>query len=65
MMLKKCSSALQCAVVFLATAGRGEEAGLVVHYDFDEGSGTTTRDRSGRGNDGAIHGARYVKLGKG
>ena len=39
--------------------------GLVAHYPFDEGSGTTVRDVSGNGNHGVLHGARYVAVEKG
>lgn len=34
--------------------------GLVAYWDFDEGSGTIAKDKSGNGNDGTIHGATYV-----
>ena len=37
------------------------KTGLVVCYDFDEGSGTVLKDKSGKGNDGKINGAKYVK----
>ncbi len=47
---------------FLSSAG---DEGLVAHYSFDEGSGPIARDASGRGNDGRIHGARFVKRGRG
>lgn len=33
--------------------------GLVAHYPFDEGSGTTAGDASGNGNDGTIDGASF------
>jgi len=42
-----------------------EERGLVLHYTFDEGSGQVLRDKSGKGNDGKIYGAKRVKSGKG
>ena len=42
-----------------------DEQGLVAHYVFDEGSGTTLKDRSGNGNDGTIHGAEWTRLGEG
>jgi hypothetical protein len=35
--------------------------GLVGHWEFDEGEGTTARDSSGRGNHGKIVGAMWVK----
>lgn len=34
--------------------------GLVAHWRFDEGSGTTASDNSGNGNTGTIHGATWV-----
>ena len=37
------------------------KTGLVASYDFDEGSGTVLKDISGKGNDGKIQGAKYVK----
>lgn len=42
-----------------------EGSDLVAHYTFDEGSGPTLRDQSGNGNDGVIHGAQWVRCGKG
>lgn len=33
---------------------------LVLHLDFNEGSGTTVRDQSSNGNDGTITGATYT-----
>lgn len=41
------------------------QPGLVAHYSFDEGEGSTLRDGSGHGNHGRIHGARYVRRGRG
>ena len=38
---------------------------LVLWYTFDEGAGRVVKDRSGRGHDGAIHGAKFAKLGDG
>ncbi|MFH1604337.1 MAG: LamG domain-containing protein, partial [Pseudomonadota bacterium] len=39
-----------------------QESSLVVHYSFDEGSGSVVRDSSGHGNNGVIHGdAKWVK----
>lgn len=48
-------------VLLLATAVMSEE-GLVVHYPFDEGSGTVVRDAGPHGLDGTIHGATYRAL---
>ena len=39
------------------------ETGLVAHYTFDEGSGSTVQDQSGNGNNGTIYGATYVPHG--
>ncbi|HCN06945.1 MAG TPA: hypothetical protein DIT01_03355, partial [Lentisphaeria bacterium] len=41
------------------------EETLVLRYAFDEGKGDVVKDKSGKGNDGQIHGARFVKLGDG
>ena len=38
-----------------------EEAGLVAHFTFQEGEGQILKDHSGNGNDGQIHGAKWVK----
>ena len=38
---------------------------LVAHWDFDEGKGDVLHDRSGNENHGKIHGAKWVKSGKG
>ena len=43
----------------LAAAAQ-REAGLVLHYDFNEGSGTVARDKSGRGLDGGILNGKYI-----
>ena len=37
----------------------------VAQWDLDEGKGDTVRDASGNGNDGKVHGAKWVKLPKG
>jgi len=37
------------------------EKGLVLQYDFDEGSGKAAHDGSGHANDGSIHGAVWAK----
>ncbi|MEW6359462.1 MAG: LamG domain-containing protein [Planctomycetota bacterium] len=41
------------------------DEGLVAHYTFDEGSGAVVKDLSGKGHDGAIKGAEYVKSPRG
>ena len=38
-----------------------EEKGLVGYWRFDEGKGNAAKDLSGKGNDGKIHGAQWVK----
>jgi hypothetical protein len=43
----------------------GPQGGLVARYDCDEGSGELLLDRSGCGHHGRLHGARYVRCGKG
>ena len=43
----------------------GAQPGLVAHYRFDEGEGTIAKDGSGRGHEGVIHGAGYVRHGDG
>ena len=50
--LDGCSS--QCLLTFDLTAG------LVAHWDFEEGSGTQAFDVTGGGSDGLIHDATYV-----
>ena len=39
-------------------------SGLVAAYAFDEGSGTTVADASGKRNNGTIANARWIKDGK-
>ncbi len=39
-------------------------SGLVAAYGFDEGSGASVSDRSGRGNDGVISGATWSTAGR-
>jgi len=36
--------------------------GLVLWLSLEEGSGTTAHDESGNGNDGTIHGARWIEV---
>ena len=47
------------------TAWAQVEKGLVAHWDFDEGKGDVLHDRSGNKNHGKIHGAKWIKSGKG
>ena len=58
-------TALLVAVALCGAACAAEEKGLVAHYDFNEGSGETARDRSPNRNNGKIYGAQYVKCGDG
>jgi VCBS repeat-containing protein len=46
------------------TVSNGAVPGLVAAYNFNEGSGTTLTDRSGRGHTGAISGAAWSTQGK-
>ena len=48
-----------------ASSAMPTQQGLVAHYPFDEGSGAVVRDASGNGHDGAVHGAKYIKLQEG
>ena len=48
-----------------AAAAAEKEAGLLLHYDLDEGSGVVARDKSGNGLDGKVIGAEYVRGGDG
>ena len=41
------------------------QSGLVADYTFSQGAGGTLRDATGNGNDGVIHGAKWVKAGTG
>ena len=52
------------AVVF-ASYVRAAEDGLVAHWDFDQGKGDVLHGRTGNKNHGKIHGAQWVKCGKG
>lgn len=64
-MLKRISLVVGLVVMFLGVGMARAEEGLVLHYTFDESSGTVAKDRSGNNNDGKIHGAEYVKCGDG
>ena len=44
----------------ITTWGNRLAEGLVGHWRFDEGEGTTVADASGRGNDGTVHGATWT-----
>lgn len=49
----------------LSSATAAAEPGLVAHYTFDEGKGTTAGDSSASGNTGKIRGAKWVRAGDG
>lgn len=47
------------------TAGMKDlENGLILHYSFDKDEGRKVKDKSGKGNDGDVHGAVWVSTGK-
>ncbi len=50
-------SALALSAIPALAAGDG----LLAHYTFEEGAGAVLKDHSGNGNDGTIHGAKWVK----
>jgi len=52
-----------CFSVFSLQVGfaADKEKGLVGYWKFDESSGTTAKDSSGKGNDGEVVGAEWVK----
>ena len=51
--------------LFLGGLDCAAEERLAAHWDFGEGEGNVLHDRSGHGNHGKIHGAQWVKSGKG
>ena len=50
---------------FSVSAAAQPDKGLVAHWDFNEGKGDVLHDRSSDNNHGKIHGAEWVKCGKG
>lgn len=46
----------------LGSAGWSQNEGLVAHWTFEEGAGNTLHDRGNSKNDGAIHGADWIRL---
>ena len=50
---------------FCVSGWAEDEKGLVAHWDFNEGKGDVLHDKSANDNDGKIHGAKWVKCGKG
>ena len=53
------------AMCLVARAAGAAERGLVAHWPLDEGAGNVAKDATGNGNDGEVHGARWVKYGDG
>ncbi len=52
---------LLCIAIFITTSmAWAKEEGPVAHWNFDEGKGNVLHDRSGNGNNGEIHGAKWV-----
>ena len=51
--------------MFVGSLACAAAEGLVGHWTFDEGKGDVLRDRSGNGNHGKIHGAKWIKNGEG
>jgi hypothetical protein len=52
------------AGVTVKSASTNAPVGLVAAYGFEEGSGTTTADRSGAGNNGSVRGAYWTSNGR-
>ena len=57
-------SVVGAALVWMALPARGQTAGLVAAYGFNEVSGTIAVDASGNGNNGIINGATRTGSGK-
>ncbi len=55
---------LGAALIGMIVQARGQTAGLVAAYGFNEGTGTTAGDISGNGNNGTIDGATWTTSGK-
>ena len=51
--------------LLLYTGADAADKGPVAHWDFDEGKGDVVHDRSGNKNHGNIHGAKWIRCGKG
>ena len=56
---------MACLFVICTAAWAAGPAGLVAEWNFDEGRGDVARDAGGYGRDARIHGATWVKQGKG
>jgi len=57
--------AILLALILCIPSWAEGERGLVSRWDFDEGKGDILHDSSGKKNHGKIHGATWVKCGKG
>src|SRR5579859_7233189 len=55
---------LGAALIGMIVQARGQTAGLVAAYGFNEGTGATASDASGNGNNGTINGATWTTSGK-
>ena len=62
----RCLSIVVILLAVFCVRGWAEvEKGLAAHWKFDEGKGDVLHDRSGNQNHGKIHGATWVKCGRG
>src|SRR5690349_1020829 len=59
-----CLTLIFVSVLSLDSLAQTAPAGLVAAYSFEEGTGTTTVDGSGRGNNGTVSGATWLTTGK-
>ncbi|OIO02788.1 hypothetical protein COY52_12005 [Candidatus Desantisbacteria bacterium CG_4_10_14_0_8_um_filter_48_22] len=50
-----------CSLWLGCYAADAPEKGLIAYWSFDEGSGNTAKDMSGKGHNGTIYGAKYEK----
>jgi hypothetical protein len=57
-------TAVALASIWLASPGTAQTSGLVAAYSFNEGTGTTVADGSGKGNTGTLSGATWTSTGK-
>ena len=66
MIILKTSGVFACVfAAFVVNAASAADEGLVAHWAFDKGKGEVLHDSSGNANHGTIHGAQWVKSGKG
>jgi len=63
--LRRCLLAAGALSFLLAGSGWAGENGPAGWWKFDEGQGIIAKDSSGKGNDGRITGAEYVKVNNG